>query len=156
MTPHDAAWRLEHSVEVDVPCAFAWEYMSNVGNWNDPPATFELDGPFAVGARGTTRMPDQPPLSWTLQDVDPGRGYTIVGGEFLDNAQLIVFWQFSPVSDTRAILTQRMVLTGENAAAYVDPISAAFGPNIQPGMKRLAGLIEQEFKREGRSALRGL
>jgi hypothetical protein len=156
MTHHDIAWRLEHSVEADVPCAFAWEHMSNVANWNDPPATFELDGPFVDGARGTTRMPDQPPVSWTLRDVDPGRGYTIVGGEFLDGAHLIVRWQFAPVSDARAMLTQQMELSGPNAATHVDAIASGFGPNIEPGMKRLAELIEQAFTRKGRDALRGV
>jgi len=153
MTQHGLAWRLEHSVDVDVPCTFAWAYMSNISNWDDPPATFEVDGPFTDGARGTTCMPDQPAMSWTLRDVHPERGYTIVGGELLDRARMIVRWQFAPISATKARLTQRMELTGENAAAYVEPIAAAFGPNIQPGMQRIAGLMVLAFNKQSRSAI---
>ena len=37
----------------------AWGYMADVRNWDDPPAEFELDGPFEAGSRGITRMPGQ-------------------------------------------------------------------------------------------------
>jgi hypothetical protein len=81
-------WTCERSVEVDVPAAFAWRYTTDVRNWDDPPAKFELDGPFADRARGTTRMPDQQPTSWTICELNPGSGYTILGGGFLENAEL--------------------------------------------------------------------
>jgi hypothetical protein len=35
-------WTCERSVDVDVPAAFAWRYMTIVRNWNDPPAEFDL------------------------------------------------------------------------------------------------------------------
>jgi hypothetical protein len=41
-----------------------------------------------------------------------------------------------------AILTQRMELRGENAAAYVADIRAAFEPNREPGLGRIAGLMQ--------------
>jgi hypothetical protein len=134
-------WTCEHSVDVDVPAAFAWCYMTDVRNWNDPPAEFELDGPFANGACGTTRMPDRPPLSWTIAEVDRGSGYTIVGDGFLENASLSVRWRFEPVSDDRTRLTQRMELSGVNAPAHVEAIRAAFEPNLEPGMRRIADLL---------------
>ena len=82
-----ARWECQHSVDVDVPAAFAWQYMTNVGNWSDPPAEFTLDGPFTSGVQGTTRMPGQPPVAWTVRDVDDGRAYTIDGGSLLENAR---------------------------------------------------------------------
>src|SRR5438132_1627790 len=54
-----AAWEFQCSVDCDAPAPFAWQYWTNVANWNDPPATFHLDGPFAVGARLTTSLPGQ-------------------------------------------------------------------------------------------------
>jgi hypothetical protein len=81
------AWECQQSVDVDVPVSFAWQYMTDVRNWSDPPAEFTLDGPFAVGTQGTTRMPGQGTNVWTIGDVDPGRAYTIQGGSFLDNAE---------------------------------------------------------------------
>ena len=134
-------WACERSVDVDVPAAFAWRYMTDVRNWNDPPAEFDLDGPFANGARGTTRMPDRPPASWTIAEVDRGSGYTIVGDGFLENASLSVRWRFEPVSDTRTRLTQRLELSGANAPAHVEAIRSAFEPNLEPGMRRIANLM---------------
>ena len=44
----DITWEIAHSVETHAPRAFAWEFMSNVANWNDPPAHFQIDGPFVT------------------------------------------------------------------------------------------------------------
>lgn len=139
-------WICERSVDVDVPAAFAWRYMTDVRNWSDPPAEFELDGPFASGARGTTRMPDRPPMSWTIAEVDRGSGYTIVG--LLENASMSVRWRFEPVSDGKTRLTQRLELSGENAPAHVEAIRAAFEPNLEPGMRRIANLMVGAMARE--------
>jgi hypothetical protein len=32
--------------------AFAWKYWTTASNWTDPPAEFELQGPFETGSRG--------------------------------------------------------------------------------------------------------
>jgi len=50
-------WEITHSVETNARPAFAWRYWTNIAHWDDPPAEFELDGPFATGSRGTTRLP---------------------------------------------------------------------------------------------------
>jgi hypothetical protein len=137
------AWECQRSVDVDVPVSFAFAYMTDIRNWSDPPAEFALDGPFANGTRGTTRMPGQPAASWTIRDVEPGRGYTIEGGSFLERAALLVHWRFDPLSEQAATLTQRMELIGENAAAYVDAMKSGFEPNIEPGMQRIAERMER-------------
>ena len=132
------AWECQRSVEVDVPASFAWQYMTDVGNWSDPPAEFALEGAFASGSRGTTRMPGRPPATWTIRDVESGHGYTIEGGSFLENAVLLFHWRFDAVSDRTTRLTQHIELCGENAAAYVADVSARFGPNLAPGLRRIA------------------
>jgi hypothetical protein len=38
-------------------------------------------------------------------------------------------------------LTQRLQLCGGNAARYVDNIRAAFEPNLEPGMQRIARMM---------------
>ena len=131
------AWECQRSVEADVPASFAWTYMTNVSNWSDPPAEFSLDGPFAAGSRGTTRMPGQVPNRWLIRDIDPGRAYTIenaVAGGVL----LLFHWRFDELSDRRTRMTQRIELYGENAAGYVEQIRAGFEPNLEPGMRRIA------------------
>ena len=137
------AWECQHSVDVDVPRSFAWQYMSDIRNWNDPPAEFGLDGPFASGTQGWTRMPGQPAHSWVLRDVEPERGYTIGGSSLLQGADLLVQWRFDALSQGKTRLTQRMELSGENAASYVNDLKAAFEPNLEPGMLRIARMMMQ-------------
>jgi 16S rRNA (guanine(966)-N(2))-methyltransferase RsmD len=149
LTPTDAAprppiWQMEHSVEAGVPRDLAWSFMSKVSNWSDPPAEFTLDGPFADGARGTTLLPGQPPLSWSLRNVRSPETYTVVGD--LGGATFSAIWWFTPIGAYRTRLTQRLVLEGENGAAFRDPIADAFGPNLAPGMEKIAAAIERSLR----------
>jgi hypothetical protein len=137
------AWQCQRSIDVDVPVSFAWAYLTDIRNWNDPPAEFALEGPFIEGTRGVTRMPGRQPAPWTIRDVEPGRAYTIEGGSFLERAVLLVRWRFDPLSERTARLTQQIELVGENAAAYVDEIKSAFEPNLEPGMRRIAQSMER-------------
>ena len=133
------AWELTHSVETEATPAFAWSYMTNVANWDDPPAEFELDGPFAPGSRGITGMPGQEPRQWRLREVSPPRSYTIEAP--LDRASLSVEWRFDGLPGGRTRLTQRLALEGENAAAYVEQVRAAFTPTLAAGMNRIAAAL---------------
>jgi hypothetical protein len=40
----NVAWQLEHAVEVGVSAPFAWNFWTNVSNWDDPPASLVLEG----------------------------------------------------------------------------------------------------------------
>ena len=74
---NEIAWQLAHSVETDASPGFAWRHLTDVRNWDDPPAQFALDGPFAAGSQRTTLMPDQEPARWRISDVQPGQSYTL-------------------------------------------------------------------------------
>lgn len=117
------AWECQCSVDVDVPVAFAWQFMTDVGNWSDPRAEFALEGPFASGSHGTTRMPGRPPAKWTIRNVEPGCRYTIEGGSFLEGAVLWFHWRFDAVSDGTTRLTLRVELCGEKPR-HMSPMSA--------------------------------
>jgi 16S rRNA (guanine(966)-N(2))-methyltransferase RsmD len=134
------AWQTEHSVETAADRDFAWSYMSNVANWDDPPAEFHLDGPFADGSRGTTTTPGQPTREWRLRDVRPPETYTI-DAALAEGVILSCTWRFDPVGPGRARLTQTLVLSGENAAACHDQVAEVFGANLAPGMSRIAAAI---------------
>lgn len=133
----EPAWACQCSVEVDVPPRFAWEFLTNIANWVDPPAEFELDGPFAPGTRGTTRMPGQPPRSWVITDVQPESSFT---SEMLleEGASFIAIRRFDALPNGRTMWTQRLELCGENATTYVEGCKAGFEPTLEPGMKRIA------------------
>jgi hypothetical protein len=136
----DVAWETQHSVDSQASLPFAWAYMSNVSNWDDPPATFELEGPFTAGARGVTRIPGQETRRWRLAEVKPLESYLLEAE--LDGAAMSFEWRFDRLGEgTR--LTQHIRLQGENAAAYVPQVEAAFASNLAPGMDRIVAAIER-------------
>ena len=55
----EVAWMFQHSVDCNAPRHFAWSHWSDIANWNDPPASFHLDGPFEAGSHLTTSLPGQ-------------------------------------------------------------------------------------------------
>jgi hypothetical protein len=133
------ACQLEYSVEVDVTASFAWNWRTDVKNWDDPPAEFQLHGPFASGSRGTTRLPGQEPLHWQIRDVRPGAVFII--DVPLDRAVVSFEWLFDAVSTHRTRITQRIVLSGDKARAYVNQVQATFGANLPGGMQRIAAAM---------------
>ena len=132
----NVACQLEYSVEAEVRPSFAWSWQTNVKNWEDPPAQFELDGPFAKGSWGTTRFPGQEPLRWQICDVQSEKSFVIVME--LEQAVLSFEWLFAAVSEHRTRITQLIVLSGDNAAACVDQFRAGFGSTLRDGMNRIA------------------
>jgi hypothetical protein len=136
---NNIAWQLEHSIEAEVSPSFAWSWRTDIKNWDDPPAQFHLDGPFASGTWGTTRLPGQAPLRWRIRDVRPGEAFTI--DMPLDRAVLSFEWLFDAVSNRRTRITQRIVLSGSNATAYENQIRTTFGATLGDGMKRIANAL---------------
>jgi hypothetical protein len=129
-------WEITHSVETNASPAFAWNYWTEVKNWDDPPAKFELDGPFASGSRGTTRLPGQEPLHWFIDEVNPPHAATIEMQ--LQGATVSFEWRFVGLADGRTRLTQRVVLKGEKADMYLSQVKTAFTANLPDGMNKLA------------------
>jgi hypothetical protein len=56
----------------------------------------------------------------------------------LDGAVISFEWFFDAVSNHRTRITQRIVLSGDNAREYVNQVQAGFGSNLSDGMKRIA------------------
>lgn len=133
-------WSCQRSADVDVPVRFAWHYMTDIANWNDPSAEFTIEGPFAPGTQGTTRMSGQPDRDWTIQDVTPGHAFTV--HMWLGDQVFVLFhWLFEPLPDERTRLTQRVELCGANAAAHLHEIQSAFEQHLEDGMQRIGRLM---------------
>jgi len=130
------AWEMSHSVETDTPPDAAWKYWTNIENWIDPPAEFELDGPFVQGARGITRILGQPPMHWVIREMHSPETATIEAQ--LDGARLSFEWRFIGLGDGRTRLTQRVELRGENAAVYVPQLDSILRVTLPEGMKKIA------------------
>ncbi len=130
----------EHSVEVAVSCAFAWGWRIDVGNWDDPPARFQLDGPFVAGGWGTTLIPGQPPIRWQIRDVRPETAFVI--DLPLDGAVLSFEWEFAALSDRRTRISQRVILSGDNSPQQIEQVRSGFASTLAGGMERIARSIE--------------
>jgi hypothetical protein len=139
----DVTWETAYSVDVNVTPAFAWSYLTDVSNWNDPPAKFELYGAFVVGAKGATRIPGEEPLEWRLERVSPMEVYRLEMA--LDRARILFEWQFDGVDVTRTRLTQHIGLNGENAGAYLEQVKSQFSVNLSAGMSRIASAMERAY-----------
>src|SRR5512139_2036046 len=103
---------LEHTIDADVSCAFAWRHRTDVSCWNDPPAVFSLEGPFAPGSRGTTILPGQEPIRWWIREVRPQQQFLIEIP--LTGASVWIEWRFRGLSEQRTRMTQRIALSGES------------------------------------------
>lgn len=149
MTPNsnEPVWQFRYSVECHATRQFAWRYWTNVANWNDPPAKFQLDGPFDVGSRLTTVLPDQ---SWhsVIRDLRSDREATIEMQ--LPDAVLSFHWMFEELSEDRLRITQRLALSGANAKSFVAQASM-FEQSVPEGMKRVAIAIERAQRLPGES-----
>ena len=141
-------YELEYSVEAEVSLSFAWNWRTDIQNWDDPPAQFWFDGPFASSSWGTTLVPGQEPLRWQIRDVQPGVAFNIEMP--LDGAMMAFQWLFDAVSTHRTRITQRIVLSGDNAIAYVKQVHAGFESNLSNGMKRIADAMVKAERSERR------
>jgi hypothetical protein len=138
----NVACQLEHSIDVEVSPEFAWSWRTDISNWDDPPAEFQLEGPFASGSWGLTLLPGQEPLRWQILDVRTGKAFTIAMP--LDDALISFEWMFEAVSSRQTRITQRITLSGNNARVYVDQVQAGFGATLADGMQRIADAMARD------------
>ena len=140
-------WEISHIVETSATPGFAWTYWTNVENWDDPPAEFTLEGPFAAGSpRNHSGCPGQDLLHWIIREVTPPVGATVVD-EIAEGAFLLFAWRIDAVANARTRLTQRIILAGEKADVFLSQVKAAFSTAPAAGMKRLAAAMEEAEKK---------
>ena len=140
----EPAWRFQHSVDCNAPKQFAWSYWTQVANWNDPPATFHLDGPFDVGSKLTTKLPGQT-LQSVIRDVTKDCGAVI--DMQLPGAILSFHWKFETLSENRTRITQHLILSGQDAGAFVSQADV-LEKSAPQGMQNLVAAIERSLKAE--------
>lgn len=139
MPTKDVEWLLEHAEVTGASRAFVWTYWTDVTHWDDPPASFALEGPFDSGSRGTTALPGREPLQWVLRDVREGESYRIVSE--LEEARLVCEWSFESLPEGGTKLRQRVGVTGPGAARQAEAVRQGFGPTLAEGMQRIARLL---------------
>lgn len=141
------AWAFQHSVNCDVPRLFAWSYWTDIANWDDPPASFHLDGPFQAGSRLTATLPEQTFHSAIREVVNGSQSNEAIIDMQLPGAILSFHWRFESLFEARTRITQRQTLSGANAEALVAQ-AGMLEKTTPEGMERLAEAIERSFKTE--------
>lgn len=138
-----AAWQFAHEVECNVHPAQAWAFWTDVSNWErlegEAVEWIRLEGPFAEGSTGVTKMPGLPPQSWQIEKVVPGRSATIA--ITLEGATYRNRMVFEPVPENATRIIQVMSLTGEKAEAMAAGMTV-FEESAPQGLKKLVGEIE--------------
>jgi hypothetical protein len=143
--PHEPAWVFQYSIACNAPRQFAWSHWTNVANWNDPPASFKLDGPFDIGGRLTTSLPSQTLHSVIREVVNGSRSDEAIIDMQLTGAILSFQWKFESLSEERTRITQRLTLSGANAEAFVAEASM-LEKSTPEGMGKLVAVIERSMK----------
>ena len=146
----DPAWQFQHSVDCHATRQFAWSYWINVANWNDPPASFHLDGPFDIGSRLTTSLPGQT-LHSVIRGLKANREATIEMQ--LPDAILSFHWTFENLHEDQTRITQRLVLSGPNAKSFVAQANM-LEQSTPAGMKKLAEAIQTAQQAEQRPGVK--
>lgn len=80
-------------------------------------------------------------MRWQIRDVRPEKAFIFEMP--LDGAAIAFEWLFEAVSSDRTRITQRIVLSGENATPYVNQVQAGFGSNLADGMIRIADAMAE-------------
>jgi hypothetical protein len=142
----NSVWKMQHSVETNANRMFVWTYMTDVKNWDDPPATFHLEGPFENDSHCTTEIPGQAAMRWQLRDVELKNSYTMEIA--LDGAVILCKWTFEELPSNHTQLTQRITLEGEKAMSYEDDVRQTFDLTLAPGMSRIAAAVDQAFEHD--------
>ena len=135
-----SAWTFEYSIDCNTSRQFAYRYWTDIANWNDPPARFELDGPFEVGSQLTTTLPGQTYHS-IIRRVDPDRSATIEMQ--LTEGVLSFRWEFEDLTESRTRITQRLTLSTASAALVAQ--ANLLEQTTPVGMNKLVAAIERAF-----------
>jgi uncharacterized membrane protein len=72
--------QFETTVEVDAPAEAVWAALVDVGRWPDWTESMQdvrwlEDEGLRVGARARIKQPGTPALTWTVSELDAGRGF---------------------------------------------------------------------------------
>jgi len=134
-------WEFEHSVVCHAPREFCWNYWTDIANWDDPPARFSMERPFADGSQIMTELPGQTLVS-VIRDVEEGRAATIELG--LPNAVFCFYWRFDDLDRERTRISQRLELSGEDAGLFVEQ-AKVMRETAPDGVKKLVRLMERAW-----------
>ena len=135
------AWHFEHGADSAAGPHDVWQRYVDVANWSEWSREgvewSRLDGPFAVGTRGTSKPSGSPRLRFTLAAVEPD---TMFASEAkLPGARL----RFEHVIEPRppgCRITHRFTLDGPLASLYTRFVKKGIERGLGDGVDRLAAI----------------
>lgn len=140
-------WKFEHSVECNAKKSFAWQFWTDVANWERLEGKavewIRLEGDFTLGASGVTKVPGQDPYHWNIAQFEPQHSATIEMP--LDGAVLLNVMKMESIDPQRTKITQQLSLSGVNAANYAEG-TQMFETSVPQGLAKLAKTIEMVYK----------
>src|SRR5262249_28504403 len=117
----------------------------DIRNWvlDSDVDSVEMNGPFAPGSQGITQSKSSGRVEWRVAEV--GRGKAVL--EFPAPGALARFvWTFEDAGGGTRI-TQRVTLSGERMAAYVENVGPALEAGVPAGMRKLRQAMEAAFRK---------
>lgn len=135
------AWQFRHSVNCLAPRDFVWRYWTDVANWNDPPASFQIEGPFCAGSKITTNLPGQT-LHSVIRQVSEN-SEAIIDLQ-LPDAIFTFHWTLESLADKQTRISQHLELSGAGAVALVAQ-AGVLEQTTPDGMRKLATAIERAY-----------
>ena len=84
-------------------------------------------------------------MDWVVAEVEPARRLVI--DMALPEATLRFDIRFAERLGGGSVLTQRMILFGPNAAAFVEQVEAGFGTSLHEGMRAIRDRIDAAASR---------
>jgi hypothetical protein len=127
-----------HTVTSPATPEQVWPLYAEVDRWLEWDSGLvgvTLDGPFAVGSRGTLQVEGQPPLTWELTEVEPQALFTDVT-EIPGVATLTFVHRLDPTPQGCAI-THEVRIEGP-AAEELGPMVTSDTPDAMETLARLA------------------
>jgi hypothetical protein len=135
------AWAFEHSIECGVTVQFAWDFWTDIRNWalDADVESIEIDGPFALGARGFTNSKSSGRIEWFVAEARPESAVI----EFpLPGARGRFAWTFEDIGGCTR-MTQRCTLEGDGAEALAKVVGPSLEAGIPAGMRKLCEAMRQ-------------
>ena len=115
-----------------------WTLYAEVERWTQWDAGLEgvtLDGPFAVGSRGTMAVSGQPPLTWELVEVVDGELFTDVTE--IPGVATLTFVHRVAAHPSGSLITHEVRIEGP-AADRLGPMVTSDTPAAMEALARLA------------------
>ncbi|RUS46751.1 SRPBCC family protein [Cohnella sp. AR92] len=146
-------WQFEHAIETKAKAEAIWRLYTDLTTWtswhNGHIAEATLEGPFAVGSRGTMQPQGQALLPFELTEVEPLVGFadvTLMPGM---DVEIRFFHDLTPTSNGLSI-RHKVVIAGPDADRIGPKMIEHFSHAIPQNMETLAAMaVEGNLGHEG-------